>query len=196
MAKRTLSKRTIIRKKIKKLLTGATAAGDRVETNKQDPIWAEPGHLPAIRIYGTNELISERISAPREYERGYNLAISILAIEEDGIDSEDILDLVDQQIRNVLLADNTLGGKVADIVPVSVNMDFGEEGEVENGMLTTIYNCTYGDLPSEDVEDQQWRGVSDFEAIHTKYNIFPDNDADSPKGVIYELEDEQSLIEP
>lgn len=172
----------------------STSAEGRVETNKKDPLWAEPGHLPAIRIFGTTESIEEVISAPRQFNRMYFLAVTICAIEEKGIAAEDMIDHIDQQVRNILLEDNTLDGMIADVVPTSLQIDFGEEeSEVETGILTTVYSFKYSDRPVEDVEDQQWRGISELEILNTKYNINPDNDGDSPDGVTYELEDTLDL---
>jgi len=198
---KTINQRTLIRRKISSLIIeGKTLAQDRVEQNSTDPDWDDDDSLPAVRIYYEAEPINKLTDSPREWLRPLQIVIELIcATKRDRetnreTEAQDQIDELDQQIKNLLLVDETLGGEADDLEPLANTFDFGSTGKREVVTMRSVYKVTYLDLAVESINDQKQLGLQDFKTVKTSWNINTDNDNDDPSGkILTEAEDETSL---
>jgi hypothetical protein len=188
--KRTTNKRKLIRHKISELLKAELVnfvKPSNIELNSSEPNWDNDESLPAVRVYNISEGIETWNDAPRELRRDAYIVVDIMARTTKKFTASDHLDDIDQQIRNILLEDETLEGVSEDIIPTDVNFVFDNDSKSEIGSLQTTYMVSYLDVPVEDVTDQKSRGVAELKDIDTlwdtnKKNVDPDGNP------IYEME--------
>lgn len=174
--------RKTIRKKVVELLKNNTDVGPRVFPNASVPTWEE--ELPVILIYPRAEPITEYGSAPREYQRGLDLAIEIIAkgpeVDEEGNPPinqkslEDILDDIVEQVECVMEKDDTLGGVTDETILQNIEFEFEGAGGVPVGSARLTYEVTYYTMAPRSLDKQA--GVSDFKKIEAEWNIGEDPD--------------------
>ena len=187
---RTVSKRKLIRDKIGILLFNKTAAKDNVEVNSKDPDWDEG--LPAVNIYYIDEDIDETCQQPREYNRWTNFAIEVNAKDDSEMDADDYLDQIDQEIRNILFKDITLGGLAQNIEPDHPVWIFDNTGKGRYGAMGCTWRILHNDVVLEDIGDKDSMGLADFKVMKTRWNTNKEN-LDPVGNMILEAEDELNL---
>ncbi|MBO3274132.1 hypothetical protein [Pseudomonas schmalbachii] len=150
--------RQAIRQQAVTQLLNQTSAGGSVYSTRASPFlskaWAT--ELPAIAIYTLNETAGLFNSAPRRYERHCDLAIEILVEGNAALDSQ--LDNLCRQVEILMLADDTLGGLLNDLIYKSTSMDFSDAGDLNIGAARLLFDAIYlDDQPTaESAADLPW----------------------------------------
>lgn len=143
------SKRKEIRQKLKELLIAAdTSAGRRVYSSKKTPI--EHEDVPSICIYLPEENYTPhqrtgRGSASVRYRYDIEVTVEIYATESDFEALADTLDDDLQAVHDAILEDNTLGGLVNNIMPMSAATHMTTIASSPVGGIQAIYNLAYFD---------------------------------------------------
>lgn len=180
------SRRKIIRKRIVKLLKGATDAGDRVFSNPSVPTWQKD--LPAILVFPRTEDATKFGQAPLEFKREVLFGIEIQAEgteqpfdEEKGEAPtvEDVLDDIAKQVECAMFKDDTLGcdaqnNAIADEVLIqSTEFEFRDGGETPIGAARLNFLITYYEHAPETIDKQP--GITDFKKANVSYHVGHDN---------------------
>lgn len=134
-----MSKRKIIREKIKSLLLNNTDCVDKVYENRIAQWW--PKNLPAISIYSSSESSEIWNVAPRKYKRKVNISVEIIQVASDDID--DKLDLLCDQVEIILNGDDTLQGVCDDVIYQGTTLSIVEDGENLFAVAKLDYEVTY-----------------------------------------------------
>ena len=145
-----MSKRKIIREKIKSLLMGKTDCLDRIYENRIAAYW--PGKMPAISIYTKSESAEIFNVAPRKYKRKINVSIEVIfEVKEDSIDDQ--MDLICDQIENVLHQDDTLEGVADQFIYTGTTYNlFPEDDEKIHAMARIDYEAHWASYHGIDPE--------------------------------------------
>ncbi len=134
-------------------LGGATAAGQRVFPTRTNPIFEI--ELPCIAVYTLNEPAERYNEAPRRNKRTVRLAVEIVHELNDTLD--DALDDICEQVENLLLPNDTLNGKAADVQLVETEIVTLPEGQRPIGAARISFDVTYYKFthpdPSEPLEE-------------------------------------------
>lgn len=131
--------RQLIRQAVKAQLLGATAAEDRVYTNRMFPYTR--AQLPALAVYTLEEEVEPFNTAPRELKRTLQLAIEAAVEETEEVD--DALDVLALQVEAAMDLDETLGGTASDSLLSSTQMEVIETGSRSAGVIRLEYTVTY-----------------------------------------------------
>jgi len=183
--------RKLIRKKVAELLKNNTAAGKRVFPNASVP--PNEKQLPVILIYPRSESAAKYAEAPRELERGLDLAIEIYAagpeVDEDGNEPEDedsledILDDLSEQVERIMHKDETLQGTADDSILTNTEMEFSGTGAQPIGSSRLTYSVTYYTHAPRSIEQQLDR-IDNFEKANVDWNISDDDNTREAKDTI------------
>lgn len=134
-----MSKRKIIREKIKSLLINKTECNDKVYENRIAQWW--PEKLPAISIYSRSESSEIWNVAPRKYKRKINISVEIVHVASDDID--DKLDLICDQVEAILNGDDTLQGVCDDVIYQGTQLSIVEDAKELFAVAKLDYEVTY-----------------------------------------------------
>lgn len=175
-----MHQRTVIRDKAKALLLGNTLAGDHVFRSRVKPYRRD--HLPAIGVYFNGGQAGHEDSSPRIYVRREDLVVEIVAAElaDKGVD--ELLDDLCEQVENVFLVDEELGGTVWDCELADTDLRPTREGDRVYGSARLTFRTTYPTVPLEGDAD-------DFNELGVGWDVGPEPDG-TP-----EAEDEINLQE-
>jgi hypothetical protein len=150
--------RKLIRHATVAALTGATAAGARVQGTRVDPM--RPGRLPAISVYTLRELVDEdsAVSTPLELVRDVKVEIAGWVAHSEAVPVDDAMDDLAEQIEAAMDANRNLGGTAADSFLESTELQVrAEDGKSDPlvGIVTLTYSVTYRTSPAapDDLED-------------------------------------------
>lgn len=135
-----------IRRKIVEILKGATAAEDRVFDTIPHP--SQANEWPAIFVYPTAEDYTKlRVANPgvsgQVLRRDLDVAIDIVATDEDQAKLLDLLDTISEQVEDVIAASNDLGELVHDINVNNAKGVYTLEGPQPEGIWTINYAIVY-----------------------------------------------------
>lgn len=134
-----IPKRQAIREAIKNILIANTDCGASVYTNRASAFIRS--ELPCISIFSKDESLSPRDTANKSYVRKLNIIIEIHA--EDNEDLDDRLDVINDQIEALLLADPSLQGTVQGLIFTDIEIDISNDPAVDVGALTLTTQVTY-----------------------------------------------------
>lgn len=132
-------RRTLIREAAVQILTGATAAGDRVIGNRVAPLWDMP--LPVVLVYAREESVRSIGSRPKPMERRLQLAIQIVAKADADLDKT--LDDVALQVEQAFEANPTLKRTALGTNLVSTELDVSAAGDEPVGAARLTYEVIY-----------------------------------------------------
>lgn len=159
--------RRVIRDAVKTVLVNAgTSAADRVYTTRLVPLRA--AKLPALAIYTLEEDVDPQSAetAPRELKRHPRLVVeAIERIDADNIDDE--LDDLALAIEKAMATDETFGGTASDCWLMKTEFDFGNQGDLEIGVVRLIFHVTYF-RHAPDAGDQVF---DDLKTIDATYDV-------------------------
>lgn len=164
--------RKLIRHAVRDLLaSAATVAGEKVYPTRVVP--ARGRELPLISVYTLEDDVDpDSVStAPRELTR--ELPVVIEAWVQPGDNPDDAMDDIAEEIEKAMHADPFLGGKVADSVLSSTQMEVIDDGARLLGLVVLTYTATYRTLAPEAPTD-----LEDFRRAGTDYNLGGELDPD------------------
>ncbi len=139
--------RTIIREALIALLVSAnTAAGDRVDDTRVDPL--KKGKLPALSVYTLSEPVdpASRETRPRELTRELKVEIVGWVGRTDDLSVAKAMDRLARQVEAAIDRDPYLGELAADSVLDGTDMEVVEEDGNSDpvvGTLVLTYSITY-----------------------------------------------------
>jgi hypothetical protein len=148
--------RKLIRHAVVALLSGATAAGVRVQGTRVDP--HKKTQLPALSVYTLNDLADEDISTEAEQAHALQLEIAGWVAHADAVPADDAMDDLAEQIEAAMNGDRYLSGLAGESRLVGTAMEIREEDGRSSplvGIVVLTYEVTYRtDLVAEPpVED-------------------------------------------
>lgn len=155
--------RKLIRQAVVALLVGAnTAAGARVKATRFDP--HKKSQLPAIAVYTTSEPVdlgASENTAPRELTRNVKVEIVGFVAHTDALPVDDAMDDIAEQIEAAMDEDRYLGGKAADSILESTELEVveGEGSDPIVGVVSLTYSVTYRTSPAAPDDLQDFRSV-------------------------------------
>lgn len=161
-----------------------TAARDRVFETRVVPFNRKK--LPAISVYSLSESVDPESakSAPRELKRSLTLAIEAAVIATESMNLDDALDEISLEIEIALHRDDSLGGKVSDLVLSGTELDVVGDGENPVGVARLSYSATYytyaPDARDDILEDE-------FSLANIRHN--PGNSLETANEAVDRLED-------
>lgn len=148
--------RKLIRHAIIAQLTGATAAGARVQGTRVEP--HKKGELPAISVYTLREPVDpdSASTAPRELTRGVKVEITgwVALLGVAPLDVGDTIDDLAEQIELAVDADRYFGGTASESVLEDTEIEIRDEGDRLIGIVTLTYAVTYRTSPAAPVLDE------------------------------------------
>lgn len=160
-----MHQRTLIRKAVKALLFGETAAGRSVSTTRT--VKLQEKDLPHVSVYTLEESVSDEADrSPPEIERELQLVIAGWVDPRSGVD--DAMDALALEIETAMAADPTLGGLVADCSLVATSLGLQGEGDSLVGLVELEYAVTYQTLTPEPTADED---ADDFLRVHSVANL-------------------------
>lgn len=135
-------KRTDIRAAVKTVCEGIEGfSADTVFLGRQRSL---PGHLlPAICIYGENEEKARDMGLPRRHTRGMDIMIEIHVRADTTAAVENTLDDYCALLESAMLADESLGGLVEDLMAVLDEYDIDEDSREPAGVAACRYSIQY-----------------------------------------------------
>lgn len=164
--------RQAIRHAVADLLTNQTDAGARVYSTRIPPL--KKPELPAISVYTADEEVDlawSLGSGPRELRRLVNVAIEGAVI---GDNVDDAMDALASQIEKAMSANRWLGFtddtvvQLYDIILISTELDTGEQGQREVGVVRLTYRVEYY---SDDPALADQAALPDFTKATETYNL-------------------------
>lgn len=151
--------RKSIRDAIVALLTDATTAGASVYSSRVRAI--DETDLPMILVYANTETASIYQEAPRELERVLSVDVKIVAKADDDLD--DALDAIADEVENVLMQDDSLGGLCDQMLLKNTELTLTPEGDTLLGSCVLTYEVNYYTYSVADqTEDNH---VNDLETV-------------------------------
>lgn len=175
-------KRKAIRSAIKAVLMDQTVAGGRVLVNRPNPLLQRPGsrstssELPAILIYTKDGTFEEWTAAPREFKRVAEVVVELVMDWGETLD-DDLDDFADDVLQ-LIMRDDSLGGLCESITPVTETMLIRDGGDVEIGAVVMTFDVAYFQhLPGEDDGP-----TDDFLTLDTRTSLDGEQDEDDRTG--------------
>lgn len=154
--------RKIIRHAVVALLTGVTAAGDRVFSTRVEPLKKRP--LPSLSVYALGEPVRDGGSntAPRELTRDVRVEIAGWVAHSDSLSVDDAMDDLAEQIEAAMDADPYLAGAAGDSILESTEMEVSNDGDRLIGIVALTYSVTYYTSPAApaNLDDFERAGVT------------------------------------
>jgi hypothetical protein len=125
--------------------------------------------LPAIAVYTLKDVGKVTDAAPRTYERHCELAVEILTEGKARLEVIDAsLDNLCRAVEILMLADDTLGGTVNDLLYANTVMDFGDVGDPNVGAARIVFDAEYLDTqPNEAQAD----ALPDLKRVWVDYSL-------------------------
>ncbi len=136
--------RKLIRHAVVALLTGATAAGARVQGTRVDP--HRGTQLPALSVYTLNDPVTEDVSADAERTHELELEIAGWVAHSDAIPVDDAMDDLAEEVEAVMLTSPYLGGAAGDVRLLGTTMEVREDNGRSDpliGIIVLTYAVTY-----------------------------------------------------
>ncbi len=151
--------RKAVRNKIKTLLEGNISYASRVvpvHQNRALPVWEL--ELPLLAFYTLAENTDDENTAPRYYNRDYNLVINVIAEELSGVITDDIIDDIAEQVEAILERDPTLTKLVNDLSLKSTNVTIKENADRVFAAAALVYSINtktpaLSEIPDGALED-------------------------------------------
>ncbi len=106
-------RRKAIRQAVVARLTGRTIAQDRVASNRGNQVWEE--EVPALVVYTRREDLEKHNQSPIKYRRELRLAVELYVEETKGLDIDDQIDDLCEQVEQLLLPAMMLPGTPDDL---------------------------------------------------------------------------------
>jgi hypothetical protein len=132
-------KRADIRNACVAKLTGATAAGDRVVSNRAARFFGMA--FPYISIFALNEESGQNDMTGTDELRTLNLAIDLYVSVTEGI--EDEIDDLAKAVEDLMDADDALGGHAINCELKGTETDLSMAGDQPFGLARLTYQVTY-----------------------------------------------------
>jgi len=134
-----------IRDAVATALGSIDEVGDNVYTSHVYPV----DRLPALVITTPSETYLEEASAMGDDQAFLlDLEVRVLAkAESDTVD--DLLDTIAAKVQAALAADDTLGGRVLNLITTETEVEIDAEGEQPIGVATTTWSCIYRIDPAD-----------------------------------------------
>lgn len=166
--------RTEIRAAVKAALVGQTVAGARVFTNRPNPLSQDPTaltgadrDLPAILIYTRSEASEIFDESPRRYRNRAEVVVEAVLEVGPTTQIDDDLDALALRIENLVLVDDTLGGKASDVELVSTSMTIADGGAKLLGAVIMTFEVEHFSYPVTAGE----LALDDLATLETQYSL-------------------------
>lgn len=193
MSHNTYHARREIREAAKAALVNRTIALDRVSSSRKNPLSQNPTalggktDLPAIVIYTRTTRSEVFDESPRRYRNVTELVVeAVLELTGEVDDIDDEVDAFEKSVVELLLADDTLGGKADDLRLTGSALAISEEGAKLLGAAIISFDASFfSNYPAEGSPD-----LDNLAHVHTEYSLEgaqPDED-DRAKTDIEELD--------
>lgn len=166
--------RKTIREAIKAaIVAGSTAAGSRVFESRIVP-WRTQ-ELPAISVYTDDETVDpdSKSTAPRELDRGLQLAIEVAVIASADVD--DALDALAFEIERIMDRDETFGGVCSGSILSTTEFGLKVDGERPMGLMRMVYSVRYFTY-APDADDVPLDDFKTADIVHNLSNEQHEND--------------------
>jgi hypothetical protein len=129
-----------IRDNLTAALTGLASTGDKVYQSRVYPLAANK--LPGLLIYSKSESTQYQVMGlPRLQLRTITLSVEIYVKGTSSYDND--IDQICLEVEEALYANRTLGGNAKDCKVVSVEIDFGGDGDQPVGRATLTVEVQY-----------------------------------------------------
>lgn len=156
-----LHQRQVIGAKVRDLLLGKTAAGERVYLNRF--LTLRNRELPAVLVYPLSEEVdpASATTAPRELTRRLELAIDGLVAAEEAADTA--MNALALEIEQALAADPYLAGESGDLILTDTELAVDTVGDRLVGRVALTFEVTYRTMAPEaslDMDDFLSAGVA------------------------------------
>lgn len=133
-----MHKRTEIRQFIISAITNTETLGANVFGSRVYPL--EQTALPSACVYTVREESERKTIGGGSLHR--NLAVRI-DVYVAGLNIDDACDQVAEEVEAALAADKTFGGHVIDSMLNSTEINFSDDGDKPNGLMSLTYECLY-----------------------------------------------------
>jgi len=170
--------RRLARDAAKAALINKTRAGARVESGRPNPLSQRPSamggreELPGIIIYTRTTKSQIFDESPRRYRHVTELVVECALEVGAGQEIDDEMDLFEQEVLNVLLADDTLGGKLDDLQYTgSTNTIDGEGAKLLAAVIITLDAIYFTEAPFEGTQI-----LDVLERVHTEHSLSGNQD--------------------
>jgi hypothetical protein len=173
--------RQLLREAAATALQAKTRAATRIYCGRPNPFSHRPHadgggeNLPAIVVYTRSTRSQVFDESPRRYRHEVELAVECSLAIEEGQDIDDSLDAFEQEVLNVLLLDDTLGGTVDDLQLTRSTNTIDGEGEQLLGAVILTFEATL--LTNAPVDGTQV--LDDLRTVRTEYSL--DGNQDDPR---------------
>lgn len=166
--------RTEIREAVKTALLNNTIAEDRVYSNRPNPITQQASarqgrtEFPAILIYTTTESSVISNEAPREYRRTVEIVVECGKAIDPSTELDEQLDDFARVVEGLLLVDDTLGGKAADLRLTGTSTGIVDQGQKLLGVVALTLEADYYEFfPGENLP----AAPGDFVTLQAEYDV-------------------------
>lgn len=158
----------------KNALVGQTRAGNNVENSRVNPVQQKPASMPGGReefpiicIY--TRTTSSRVfdESPRRYRHEVELVIECLQQIEKGVTIDEALDAFEQEVLNVILLDETLGGAADDLIYTGSTNVIDGDGHLLIGAVVITFNAIiYTTVPFPGTQN-----LDSLRAVYTEHSL-------------------------
>jgi hypothetical protein len=127
-------------------LTNLATTGTKVFQTRFYPL--ATAKLPGLAVYTNSETVeASTVTRPRTMVRVVEVVVEGYAQAKTGLD--DTMDQIGVEVEEAIAADSTLNGLVKDIKLVSVEVDYGADGEQPVGTIRMVFEATYVTLETD-----------------------------------------------
>jgi hypothetical protein len=135
-----------IRDRVVTDLTNLATTGTKVFQTRFYPL--ATAKLPGLAVYTNSETVeASTVTRPRTMVRVVEVVVEGYAQAKTGLD--DTLDQINVEVEEAIAADSTLNGLAKDIKLVSVEVDYGADGEQPVGTIRMVFEATYVTLETD-----------------------------------------------